>query len=221
MRQLNLPDSAAPNAQGLRSAPSALRNMEPIAEVLASVLPKMGRVLELASGTGEHIASFAGRWPGLQWQPSDVTAEHFATIEGWAARRFPDSPAANLRAPIVLDACAPGWSTDFGPREVITLTNLLHLISQDEAAVLLGEVAKALTPGGVFCLYGPFSRGGMLMSEGDRAFDASLRAQDPLIGYKAIEWVEDRLREAGLEHERLIPMPADNLMLITRRPNLG
>ena len=52
-------------------APAALRNRDPIAEVLARELPGSGTVLEIAAGTGEHAVFFAERFPALQWQPTD------------------------------------------------------------------------------------------------------------------------------------------------------
>jgi len=216
-RRLDMPDGPGDGDGEIRFAPSAARNLEPIAAALAFHLPARGRALELASGTGQHIVEFAARFAGLDWQPSDLDPTNIASIRARARQ----AGRANLRDPIRLDACAPGWGTggDWGGNwDAICLTNLLHLISTAEAEILLAEVAQTLAPGGVFALYGPFRRDGRLVSDGDRAFDASLRAQDPAIGYKDIEWVEDRLSTAGLVRRTRQPMPADNLMLVTARP---
>lgn len=212
MRRLILPDSSGALSGNRRSAPSAERNFEPIAAVLAKHLPKTGTVLEIASGTGQHIAGFAQRFTGLHWQPSDVNPDNLATITAWTEQ------AVNVLPPIVLNACDTGWSQTHASYAAVCLTNLLHLISTPEAATLLAEVSNALIPGGVFCLYGPFRRDGQLVSDGDKAFDASLRRQDPDIGYKDIAWVEEELQRRGLERVALIEMPAANLVLITRRP---
>ncbi|PVH30047.1 DUF938 domain-containing protein [Pararhodobacter oceanensis] len=216
MRKLQLPDSAALIAEGRRNAPSAERNLAPILAVLAEALPDSGAALEIASGTGQHIAAFGERFPHIRWQPSDGNPANLGSIAAWCEGQ------ANILPPQVLDACKTGWAQawrrDHRALTSIHLTNLLHLISTPEAETLLEEVAQALAPEGVFCLYGPFKRGGALVSEGDRAFDASLRAQDPAIGYKDIEWVQERLRSAGLQTIELIEMPADNLMLLARRP---
>lgn len=48
-----------------RSAPAALRNREPILNVLRDWLPTRGLVLEIASGTGEHVVYFAEHFPQL------------------------------------------------------------------------------------------------------------------------------------------------------------
>ncbi len=212
-RRLILPDSGAPAEGAIRHAPSAARNLEPIAEVLAQYLPAKGRVLELASGTGQHVCALAARFPALHWQPSDIDPSALASISA----RIAQAPRDNLAAPLSLDACRPGWAAAHGPFDATCLTNLLHLISSPEAKTLLAETAAALSPGGRFCLYGPFRRGGELITEGDRAFDASLRAQDPAIGYKDIDDIEAILAGHGLQRLARPEMPAGNLMLIAAR----
>jgi SAM-dependent methyltransferase len=200
---LRLPDSGAEVlADGRRVAPSAARNAGSILSVLRRVVRPGDRVLELASGTGQHAAEFA---PVLaaDWQPSDVEPANFPSIIAWAG--------AVARPPIRLDACAPGWGE--GDRDVVLAVNLLHLVPESGAMVLLAEAARALTPRGRFCLYGPFLRDGRATSEGDAAFDASLRAQDARLGYKDLGWVMARLGAAGMGVQ-VVPMPANNLMLI-------
>lgn len=194
------------------TAPAALRNLAPISDALAGVLPPKGRVLELASGTGQHIAAHATRWPGLEWQPSDLNADLFPSIAAWC------QGLPNVRPPLILDACAPGWSTRHGGQDVIVLVNLLHLIREAACNMLLIEIALALAPGGVAALYGPFRRGSELVSDGDGAFDARLREADPLTGYKDAESVEARLLAAGLTAPQQLELPASNLMLVLRRP---
>ena len=58
-----------------RQAPAAARNRQPILDVLRPRLPAHGLVLEIASGTGEHIVHFAEAFPGLDFQPSDPGPE--------------------------------------------------------------------------------------------------------------------------------------------------
>ncbi len=208
---LTLPDSAADvTPDGRRHAPSAARNAGPILEVLRQELPAKGRLLEIASGTGQHAAAFATALPGIDWQPTDVNPDNLTSIRAW-------SEAPNLRPPVVLDATAPGWALTHRPVEAVLVVNLLHLIAMPAVRTLLAEAAAALGPGGVFLIYGPFLRDGRATSEGDAAFDASLRAQDPAIGYKDVAEITEALRGHALwvaRHE----MPANNLMLVARKP---
>ncbi|MBF9034603.1 DUF938 domain-containing protein [Rhodobacterales bacterium HKCCE2091] len=205
MRTDALPD-------GRITAPAAARNAEPIAQVLLAHAPASGRALELASGTGQHVALFAHLTPGLTWQPSDPDPVRRRSIAAWIAH----SGAANILPPRDIDACAPGWAAAEGPTDLILVVNLLHLVSRPAAETLLDEAAMALAPGGTALIYGPFLRDGQATSDGDAAFDASLRAADPATGYKDIEWVTDRLTGAGLTLVAVEEMPANNLCLVVR-----
>lgn len=210
-RKLSLPDAPKPMPDRRMSAPSASRNAWPILEVLEAHAPQTGRVLEIAAGTGEHALRFSRALRGLAWQATDIDPERLASIEAWRAAEGPD----NLLAPIRLDATTPDWPDLHGPADMILLVNLLHLISDSEAAAVLGGISRVLSPGGVAFLYGPFLREGRATSEGDQRFHASLRAQDPEIGYKDLAWVKSRL--APLKTS-VIERPANNLMLIARAP---
>jgi SAM-dependent methyltransferase len=202
---LRLPDSGAEvSADGRRHAPSAERNAAAILRVLRRVVQPGARVLELASGTGQHAAAFAGVL-GADWQPSDVDAGNFGSVVAWAG--------GVARAPVLLDACAPGWASG-GLWDVILAVNLLHLVPQAGAAVLIAEAARALRPGGRLAVYGPFLRDGKPTSAGDAAFDADLRAQDAQLGYKDLGWMMAQMGRAGLGLE-VVPMPANNLMIVT------
>lgn len=193
-------------------APAAERNTQAIANVLQKYAPKKGAALEIASGTGQHVAALAELLPGLSWQPSDITPDRLASIDSWAEGRPGILPA------IRLDATRPGWSRDQGNKSVILLVNLLHLISTEEARILVNEAAQALVPSGRFFLYGPFLRNGQATSDGDARFDAALRGADPAVGYKDIDEVRQWLADAGLDTVALVDMPANNLTLITERP---
>lgn len=208
---LCLPDSGAETLpDGRRLTPSAQRNAEPILQVLQG-LGLTGTLLELASGSGLHAALMAPVL-GLIWRPSDVDPANLPSIQAWAAT----SP--NILQPILLDATLPGWSGPLSRHDALLLVNLLHLIPETAAATLLAELPHALTPTGTACLYGPFLRNGQATSPGDAAFDASLRAQDPAIGYKDQAWVTDHLAKAGMVTQ-VVEMPANNLMLIVRNSN--
>lgn len=210
--RLTLPDTGAEVLpDGRRMVPSAARNAGPILEVLKG-LGLTGRLLEIASGSGLHAAQMAEPL-GLIWQPSEVDVANFASIEAWSA-----TSDAQILPPILLDATRPGWAATLQPCDAILLVNLLHLIPERAAATLLAELTLALALSGTACLYGPFLRDGQPTSPGDAAFDASLRAQDPSIGYKDLAWVISLLAESGLA-TTVIDMPANNLMLIARQSN--
>lgn len=124
-----------------RSAPAALRNREPIAEVLGEWLPESGLVLEIASGTGEHAIFFATRFPALDWQPSDVHPEALASIAEWRE----EAGLANVRAPLMIDAASLDWPLDCA--EAVLSINMVHISPWASALGLLDWAARLLRKG--------------------------------------------------------------------------
>ncbi|MDE4176251.1 DUF938 domain-containing protein [Phaeobacter sp. PT47_59] len=207
--------SVATPEGGKLYAPSAARNLEPLCDLLEDIAPPSGRALEIASGTGQHVIAYAARLPGLIWQPSEVDATRRTSIDAHAS----DTALDNIRPALELDATAPGWAQSVEPVDFIVLSNLLHLITEDDAKTLIREAARALKPSGKLCIYGPFMRAEELTSEGDRAFHASLIAHDPEIGYKDDFDTIDWLQNAGLDMSDVIEMPANNLALVAQKPD--
>jgi SAM-dependent methyltransferase len=164
-----------------RSAPAALRNREPIADVLAEWLPKSGLVLEIASGTGEHAAYFAERFPGLKWQPSDVHRDALASIAAWrSAAGLP-----NLMDPIVVDAGDPEWPIERA--DAVLSINMVHISPWPSALGLLDGAARLLSPGNPLILYGPWLTDAVPTAPSNSAFDADLRRRDRSWGQRRVE----------------------------------
>ncbi|MHC0052436.1 DUF938 domain-containing protein [Actibacterium sp. D379-3] len=215
-RKLHLPDTVAASeitGDGRRFAPSAGRNLAPILDLLHQHAPATGRALEIASGTGQHIRAFAAAFPGLMWQPTDLAPENMDSIRAWAAQ----GALPNLAAPVLMDAAAPGWAATHGPLDLIVTVNLMHLIGGKEMHAIVAEAARALAPGGLWFLYGPFRRDSGFASDGDAAFHARLAAQDPDIGYKDVGAVRAALASAGFAPVDVIEMPANNLTFLARK----
>lgn len=194
-----------------RSAPAALRNREPIAEVLAEWLPASGLVLEIASGTGEHAVFFAERFPYLQWQPSDVHPDALSSIEAWrnAARQ------ANVGTPLIIDAASPDWPIDRA--DAILSINMVHISPWRSGLGLLDGAARLLAAGAPLVLYGPWLKADVPTAPGNLAFDADLRERNPEWGLRRVEDFETAAEERGFRLIETRAMPANNLMLLLRR----
>ncbi len=200
---------------GRQFAPSAPRNKDPILTLLKARLGGQGRYLEIASGTGEHVVHFAQAFPGWRFQPTEIAPERIASIQAWIAH----SGLTNIAVPVSLNAAQAGWGQTVEV-DAISVCNLFHLISEDDARSILNECAQALAPAGKFIIYGPFMRSGELTSEGDEAFHKSISDHNSALGYKddfdMLEWIED----AGLIPDEVIEMPANNLALIAIKPSV-
>lgn len=217
-----------------RSAPAALRNRQPIAEVLREWLPPSGLVLEVASGTGEHVTHFAELFPRLEWQPTDIHPAALASIAACRdAARLP-----NVREPLLLDASSPDWPIDHadavlsinmdsdscdGPKaaekgrfDVVLNLNMVHISPWSAALGLLDGAGRVLKAGGALILYGPWLQAGVETTPSNLAFDQQLRARDPAWGLRRVEDFEGAASERGFALEKTRAMPANNLMLLFR-----
>lgn len=192
-------------------APATERNREAIAAVLRGVLPERGLVLEVASGTGEHSAFFAGLFPALLWQPSDPDPDAVASIRAWRE----EAKAANLLGPLNLDAAAETWPV--ASADAILCFNMVHISPWTATAGLMRGAGRLLGVGAPLILYGPYRRAGVPTAPSNEAFDSSLKARDPEWGLRELEAVVAEAVLNGLRFDRLFEMPANNLTVIVRR----
>lgn len=194
-----------------RSAPHVARNAGPIAEVLREVLPARGLVLELASGTGEHVLHFAHEFPKLLWQPSDAEPAALRSIEAWRA----ESGLFNLLPPISLDVRAADWPV--AAADAILAINLIHISSWAATQGLMRGAGRLLMTGAPLYLYGPYRRQDVETAPSNEAFDESLKARDSEWGLRDLEEVAAEAERNGFSLALVAPMPANNLSLVFRK----
>jgi hypothetical protein len=201
----------APASGPRRSAPAALRNREPIADILGEWLPARGLVLELASGTGEHVISFAERFPALEWQPSDLHPDALASIGAWRE----ESRLPNVRAPLTIDAASHDWP--IVRADALLSINMVHISPWASALGLLDGAARLLARGAPLVLYGPWLQRDQPPAQSNLDFDADLKRRDPRWGLRLVEEFAAAAELRGLRLETTRAMPANNLMLLLRR----
>ncbi len=195
-----------------RTAAAALRNREAIASALRRVLPPRGRVLELGSGTGEHVVYLARAFPSLEWQPSDPDLEARASIRAWSA----EEGLANLLGPLNYDVRLPLWQAR--PADAVLCVNVLHVAPPDCAGALVRGAARVLPPGGPLAVYGPFRRRGDPLAGRLARLDAQLRAHDPALGVRELEALEALAARHALVLDAVTAMPEEgDLLLVWRR----
>ena len=194
-----------------RSAPHVARNAAPIAAVLKEMLPERGLVLEVASGTGEHIVHFAEAFPKLLWQPSDPEPAALRSIEAWRA----EAGLFNLLPAIALDARAADWPVP--QADAILCINMVHISPWAATTGLLRGAGKLLAPGAPLYLYGPYRQAEVETAPSNAAFDEDLRARNPEWGLRDLEEVVAEADAWGLRLEGVTPMPANNLSVVFRK----
>jgi Protein of unknown function (DUF938) len=193
-------------------APAAARNREPILDVLRRHLPSRGFVLEVASGSGEHVAHFAqSSGPDLVFQPSDPDPGARASIDAWATAL----DLGNIRPAIELDAVSDRWPISHA--DAVLCINLIHIAPWVAAVGLIRGAAGILPIGGVLFLYGPFRREGSHTAPSNEAFDLDLRRRNPAWGVRDLEAVAALAEAHGFAQPVVEEMPANNLSLIFLR----
>jgi SAM-dependent methyltransferase len=196
-------------AEVKRHAPATERNRDVIAQTLARLLPTEGLILEVASGTGEHVVHFAKMFPALTWQPSDPDPIALASINAWRA----DSNLPNVRPAMLLDASAD-WP--IAQADAVVCINMTHISPWAATVGLLRNAARLLPPSAVLFIYGPYNQRDVPLADSNAAFDASLRQQNPEWGLRYVDDIAAEAHISGLHLDSVIDMPANNLSLIFR-----
>ena len=196
------------------------RNHEPIWAVLEKFLAgKSGDVVELGSGTGQHVVHFAKRAPGIMWWPSDLNESHLKSIEAWRAH----SALPNIRPPLRIDLTDPAWCPAMqdgsGPAKLLAVfcANVIHIAPWRVAEGLFAGAGRYLRDDGRLFLYGPFKRDGKHTAMSNAVFDTSLRQQNAEWGVRDLADVEKLAAGAGLSLIETVPMPANNMILVFGR----
>ena len=193
-------------------SPSTARNRDAILGVLQRVLPPGARVLEIASGTGEHAVHFARSMPELTWQPSDPDPHARASIAAWTEAEG----ARNVLAPLAIDASDDAWGVE--GVDAIVAINVIHISPWGATLGLMAGAGRLLAPGGgVLVTYGAYKRGGRHTAPSNESFDAWLKQRDPRYGVRDLEAVEAAAAAQGLMLRETIEMPANNLALVFER----
>ena len=194
-------------------APACERNRDPILAVLRDAFADRRRVLEVGSGTGQHAVHFAAAMPWLAWQTTEVAA-NLPGVRAW----LDEAGLPNTPPPFELDA-AGAWPS--GRWDAAFTANTLHIMPWAAVERLFEALPAVLEPDAVLAVYGPFNVGGRFTGPGNAAFDATLRAADPLRGLRDLEAVDVLARRAGFGPVAVHPMPADNRCLVWRRAVVG
>lgn len=194
-------------------APATARNREPIANVLRGHAPSRGLILEIASGSGEHIVHFANALsPELTFQPSDPDAGARASIDAWVA----SSGVSNVLPAVALDVSTHTWPIQRA--DAVLCINMIHIAAWEAAVGLMRGAGSILQGGGLLYLYGPFRRDGRHTAPSNEAFDRDLRRRNARWGVRDLEMVAQLAGEHGFAFPVVEEMPANNLSLIFHTP---
>lgn len=193
-----------------RNSPACERNQSFILKQLKDFFPKQEdfKVLEIASGTGQHALYFANEFPNMTWQPSDLK-ENFSSIESWAA----ESKYNNIRKPLLLDLNASQkLSENF---DFFYSSNCLHIIPEELISNFFKICADQSSKKSILIIYGPFRYQGQYTSESNKEFDLWLKQNvSPKSAIRDLELVKALASPNGFHLVKDISMPANNQLLV-------
>lgn len=193
------------------------RNKRPILDALRNVLPQRGTALEIASGTGQHVAWFAAGLPDWTWQPTDADTTALPAIAAATAQ----AGLANVRPPLRLDVLAPQWPAEGPPFsetfDAVFCANMLHIAPWATCAALMRGAARHLAPNGLLVTYGPYFEEDVATAPSNLAFHQSLRMRNAAWGLRRLQDVTEEAALAGLRLQARHAMPANNLLLVWGR----
>lgn len=193
------------------TAPAVARNKEPILEALRGVLPESGTILEIASGSGEHVIHFAAHFPALTFQPTDPDDRAVNSIEAWVK----DSALENIQPPLRFDVMQAKWP--FKKLDGLICINMIHISPWRATEALMRGASASLRSGAPLYLYGPYRRRGVPTAPGNEAFDTSLRSRNIEWGLRNLEIVAVLAQSVGFSKPTVTEMPANNLSVVFRR----
>jgi hypothetical protein len=168
-------------------------------------------VLEVASGTGQHVVHFAQALKGLSWQPTDMDPACRRSISAWLAT----AQLANVRRPLDLDVRALPWRVP--TLDAVVCLNLIHIAPWSVATALFAGAGLGLRETGLLYLYGPYSVQGRHTAASNAAFDSALRAENPEWGLRDLKEVESLAKDQGFDLAETIEMPANNFSVLFRK----
>ena len=194
-----------------REAPAATRNRQPILDVLQPHLPAKGLVLEIASGTGEHVVHYAAARPGLTFQPSDPDAGARASVDDWVRTLG----LGNVKPALEIDVTRETWPVERA--DAVLCCNMIHIAPWEAAVGLVTGAGRLVPSGGLLFLYGPYRRGGRHTAPSNEAFDSDLKRRNPAWGVRDLEAVIELADLHGFAAPEIVEMPANNLSLLFKR----
>ncbi|MEO1037939.1 MAG: DUF938 domain-containing protein [Pseudomonadota bacterium] len=193
------------------SSPSAARNRSVIAQLLAERLSEGARVLEIASGTGEHAVAATGLRPDLSWTPSDIDEASLASQADWAR-----DAQGRIEPPLKLDVSQADWWGEAPAIDAVFCANMIHIAPWRAAQGLFAGAGRLLSDAGLLLLYGPFLEG-EATAPSNLEFDASLKSRNPDWGVRALDDVVSLSRTHGFRLAERVETPANNRLLRFQR----
>ena len=193
------------------ASPSAGRNSAAIADVLKEHLPQNAKILEIASGTGEHAVAICQSRPDIKWQTSDPDERSRQSQDAWRT----ECPG-QISKSLMIDTTISNWWKGLGAVDTIYCANMIHIAPWEAAIGLAQSVDHLLPASGLVILYGPFLEGDAT-AESNIKFDLNLKSRNMAWGVRSLDSVKHIFADVGFNLQARLEMPKENRILIFSR----
>lgn len=171
--------------------------------------------LEIASGSGQHLAHFAPHYPQVKFQPTEADEGLLNSIHYYAA----DCPTKNILPPKLVDIRVDLSHYGFKENSVdyIYNANMIHISPYECTVGLFENAGTYLKNDGLMITYGPYSKDGEIAPQSNVDFDADLKSRNPLYGIRDINDLVELAEYNNLSLIDTVEMPANNKALVWKK----
>lgn len=156
-------------------------------------------VLEVGSGSGQHIHRFSKEYPNVFFQPTEYDPGLLSSIDSYAEDL--NKEGHHIKPALELDATKPEhWRQVAQPPgyDLVVTTNVFHISPWIVGQSIVRGAGLVLKSGGSFVIYGPFKRNGTFNTESNREVLQSTFSSLQL-GYSQ-EWIFMRTDSLFFHH---------------------
>ncbi|XP_043287791.1 methyltransferase-like 26 [Venturia canescens] len=220
---MNIIHCAASHRSGAMAAkkliyPAADRNKDPILSVLKRFIrPGANQaLLEIASGSGQHVAHFAPHFPQVTFFPSECEDRLLESISAHT------SGLSNVRPPSLIDSSTdyynwPSIKFQENSLDYIYCANMIHISPYRCTIGLFKNAGALLKNNGFLFTYGAYAIDGKLSPESNVRFDESLKSQSPEWGIRDLRELEALANSNHINLVEVVDMPANNKTVIWQK----
>lgn len=185
-------------------------NKDPILAIIGKIFQPGDRVLEIGSGTTQHVRYFAQQLQEIHWQPTDVPESLQSVRDALKTTELP-----NIASAKALDVTMEPWPVNLV--NGIFSANTLHIMPESAVPAFFRGAGQVSLPQAHLCVYGPFKYKGAFTSESNGRFDNWLKQRNALSGVRDFELVCKLAEANGFTFLADHAMPANNQLLVWRK----
>ncbi|KAK7601948.1 hypothetical protein V9T40_009389 [Parthenolecanium corni] len=198
---------------------AADRNKQPILKELLNYIKDGSFVLEIASGTGQHVVYFASNMPKVIFQPTECEENLLKSIKSYIEH----NNLTNVQEPLFLDVVSDPrvWlEGKLKPNSVdyIINSNMFHIAPFQCTEGLFRGCETYLKKDGLLFTYGPYAYDGVISPQSNVNFNESLKRSNPLWGLRDV--YRQLVPIASKHHLQLLTvhkLPANNDLIVWKK----